>query len=90
MYGPAGEKEIPHHHSTGCCPARPLRNDNVSMVTHTKGGDGARNAGPKKWGWREAMAISRAEVEVRLVRVERASRGSGFGVCYQFNSDRYL
>ena len=56
-------EESPHHHSAVRCPARPLRNgDSIGYLT-PKGGDGARSAGPKKWGGGEASA----SVELRGV-----------------------
>ncbi len=52
-------------------------------VTHTKGGDGARSAGPKKWEGREAMASVELRWRLDWCGLRRASRGEQ--VC-QFNS----
>ncbi len=80
MRGPAGEEvETPKRHSMVCCPARPLRNDNVCIGNSPQkvGGWGAQRRA-KKVGREGGHGPSRAEVEIRLVRVLRgASRFSG-------------
>ncbi len=73
------KKETPQHHSRVCCPAHPLRNVNVSMGNSLqKGGDGARSAGPKKWGGREAMASVELRWRLGWCGLRGACRGSGF------------
>jgi hypothetical protein len=83
------KKETPQRHSTVCCPARPLRNDNASIGnSHQKGGDGARSAGPKKWGGREAMASVELRWRLGWCGLRGACRGSGFAsLIPKVNSD---
>jgi hypothetical protein len=74
MCGLAEKKETPQRHSV-CCPARPLQNNTVSMGnSHQRGGWGAQRRA-KKVGREGGHGLSRAEVEIRLVGVERGEQG---------------
>jgi hypothetical protein len=56
----------------------PLQISSFGNTHHAEGGDGARSAGPKKWGGggEGGHGLSRAEAEIWSIRVQRGEWGS--------------